>query len=126
MTNGVPPSCPHCAPLQARLAELQARLTDLEQQLAQARKNSSTSSKPPSSDLVKPPKARPAGQPKRRRGGQPGHEGHQRLAFPPEAVTEVHTHRLAHCPDCGHCLQRAQSAARVLQQMEINEQPVRI
>src|SRR3954469_21842705 len=127
MAKGIPPTCPHCAALQARLAELQARLTDLEQQLAQARKNSSTSSKPPSSDLVKPPKAHSAaGQAKRRQGGQPGHEGHQRLAFPPEAVTEVHMHRLAHCPDCGRCLQRAQSAARVLQQMEVSAQPVRI
>lgn len=126
MANGLPPPCPHCEALQVRLAELQARLTQLEQQLARARKNSSTSSKPPSSDLVKPPKTPPAaGQAKRSRGGQPGHPPHPRLAFPAEAV-EVHPHRLDQCPDCGHSLEDAPTAPRVIQQIELNDQPVRI
>jgi hypothetical protein len=37
-------------------AALQERIAVLEAELAKAKKNSSNSSKPPSSDLVKPPK----------------------------------------------------------------------
>jgi transposase len=133
MANGIPTPCPHCqalqtqlAAMQAQLVAVQARLTQVEQQLAQARKNSSTSSKPPSSDIVKPARAaHAAGQLKRRRGGQPGHARHQRRDFPPEAV-EVHLHRLDHCPDCGHPLEEAQTAPRILQQVEILDKPIRI
>ncbi len=53
---------------------LKARIVQLEHDLAQARKNSSTSSKPPSSDIVKPPKPSPtsAASTTRSPGGQPG------------------------------------------------------
>jgi len=126
MANEVPSPCSRCQELQARLDQLQDRLSQVEEQLAQARKDSSTSSKPPSSDIVKPAKAPPAnGRAKRQRGGQPGHPRHQRLDFPPEAVT-VHPHRLDHCPDCGQALQDADTAPRVIQQIEVIEQPVRI
>jgi hypothetical protein len=54
-------SCVNCERLQARVdaltatvAELQTTLDQVLAQLAAARKNSSTSSKPPSSDIVKP------------------------------------------------------------------------
>ena len=89
--------CRNCDRLTRRVAELEkqlsaamARIEDLERQLASAKKNSSTSSKPPSSDIVKPP--RPTAQAhtgqkrKRRRGGQPGHERHERMPFAPEDV----------------------------------------
>jgi len=89
--------CPNCARLSARVAELEkqlaaalARIAELERQLAAARKDSSTSSKPPSSDIVKPP--RPVAKDgkgrsrKRRRGGQPGHARHERTPFGPEEV----------------------------------------
>ena len=56
-------SCPSCRRLQALLDAQEARLKALEttvvrlqEKLAAARKDSSTSSKPPSSDIVKPPK----------------------------------------------------------------------
>src|SRR3954452_17436299 len=53
--------------LQAEIASLRASLVQLQEQLARARKDSSTSSKPPSSDLVKPATPPPAdGQTKRR------------------------------------------------------------
>ena len=61
------PRCANCAVLEARIAELEARLARLE-------KNSSNSSKPPSSDIVKPEIA--AGKKRRsrrKRGAQPGH-----------------------------------------------------
>ena len=89
--------CRNCARLAARVAELEqqlvaalARIAQLESQLASARKDSSTSSKPPSSDIVKPPRAagkgRAGGKRKRRPGGQRGHPRQDRKPFPPEAV----------------------------------------
>jgi transposase len=112
--------CSECARLKARVAELEA-------QLAAAQKHSGNSSKPPSSDIVKPPKGGPqAKNQKRRRGGQPGHPRHERPAFPPEQIDQTHEHKLEECPDCGGPLQDAESAPRVIQQVEIRQIPVRI
>ena len=65
------------ADLKAQLAAALERIAQLEHQLAAARKNSSTSSKPPSSDIVKPKKPLGKGGKKRKRGGQPGHKRHE-------------------------------------------------
>jgi hypothetical protein len=84
------------AELERLLAEALARIAELEKQLAAARKDSSTSSKPPSSDIVKPPQ--PAVQAtrgrkrKRRLGGRPGRPRHERAPFPPEEVDAVWTY----------------------------------
>ena len=51
------------AKLTAQLEQLTARIAELELALAKAKKNSSTSSKPPSSDIVKP-------KPKQKRPGR--------------------------------------------------------
>src|SRR3954453_9537881 len=129
------PPCPNCQRLQAQLDALQAQLDtlkadliQLQKQLAAARKNSSTSSKPPSSDIVKPPKPPPPkGQDKRRIGGQPGHPTHERGAFSPEQLNGgVHDYCSTLCPACGHGLQPAIAAPRVIQQMDIQEVPLRI
>ena len=48
------------------------RIADLEAENAKLRKNSSTSSKPPSGDIVKPPKPKGKGKKRRRKTG-----GHQ-------------------------------------------------
>jgi transposase len=77
------------AELEAQLASALARIAELEGQLAAARKDSSTSSKPPSSDIVKPPptsSGKPGRPRKRRPGGQPGHPRHARPPFPPEQI----------------------------------------
>jgi hypothetical protein len=84
-------SCPNCQRLLAllkaqetRLKALEATVALLQVQLAAAKKNSATSSKPPSSDIVKPPKpSPPEGQAQRKIGGQPGHPKHEREPFPP-------------------------------------------
>ena len=54
---------------EARNAELERRIGELEIALAKARKNSATSSKPPSSDIVKPPRPTPPGATGRRKIG---------------------------------------------------------
>jgi transposase len=107
-------SCPNCRRLQAlldaqeaRLRALEATVTRLEAHLAAARKDSSTSSKPPSSDIVKPPKSElPEGQERRHIGGQPGHPKHERDAFPPESINGASVdYHLDLCPCCGRDLQ---------------------
>src|SRR5258708_1622469 len=92
-------SCPRCAHFQQRVQQLEAAVEQLQRQLAAAKKDSSTSSKPPSSDIVKPPKpaAVDPNEPKRGIGGQPGHVAHFRTPFPAEQVTETVPHRLSHC-----------------------------
>src|SRR5712671_1900487 len=142
MGAGTTHSCSNCQRLQAQLDALQTQFesqqaqlktlqvafAQLQAQLAAARKDSSTSSKPPSSDIVKPPKPPPPeGQDKRRIGGQPGHPKHERVLFPPEQVNGgSHDYVLDLCPNCGHGLQPAAAAPRVVQQIEIHEVPLSI
>jgi transposase len=126
--------CPNCERLQAevealrgQLRGLQAVVGQLQERLAAAGKNSSTSSKPPSSDIVKPPKT-PAGQPPTPRspGGQPGHPKHERALFPPEQVTSFVEHPLQDCPECGGRLRRNGGLARVVQQVDVRELPLTV
>lgn len=113
--------------LEAQVAALRKRNAELEAEVARLRKNSSNSSKPPSSDIVKPPKPLPpAGGKKRRIGGQPGHPRHQRAAYPPEQIDRTRVYTLDRCPDCGGRLQRLRDEPRVIQQVEMVRQPVRI
>jgi transposase len=104
-------------------APLLERITALEAALAKAKKNSSNSSKPPSSDMVKPPKPSAKDGKKRKRGAQPGHPQHLRPIFPPEAVQHIEPYTLDCCPDCGGSLRLAKRPPEVLQQIEIAETP---
>src|SRR5436309_3500735 len=114
------PDCPGCRELEQRVAALEA-------QLAAARKHSGNSSKPPSSDIVKPPKNGPEGEDTPRTiGGQPGHPRHERPAFPLEQLDDTHDYTLDHCPDCGGKLTEAADAPKVIQQVEIIVNPIRI
>lgn len=118
--------------LQARMVELEKENSDLKKSLAEmeirlarARKDSSTSSKPPSSDIVKPPKEpSPEGDGKRKKGAQPGHPKHDRPPFPSDQIDEVHTYTMEDCPDCGGDLEPSDVAPRVIQQVEIVQRPV--
>jgi transposase len=103
---------------QRQIEQLQVLVEQLQQQLAQALKNSSTSSKPPSSDLVKPAKTPSTDGTPKRLGAQPGHKKHTRQDFPPEQVTAAFEHLLSGCPDCGGAL-RQQLFARVVQQVDL-------
>jgi transposase len=68
---------------------LKQKIQALEEKIAQLEKNSSNSSKPPSSDIVKPPKISHRFGKKRRLGGQPGHTKFSRKPFEPQQVDEV-------------------------------------
>ncbi len=81
----------------AGLTEQVTRLTD---KIAKLSKNSSNSSKPPSSDIVKPPKAKQADGP-RRQGGQSGHKGFNRQPFGPNRIDKT-IPLYAHSCDCGY------------------------
>ena len=73
------------------IENLLREVAELKLKLAKANKDSSTSSKPPSSDIVKPPgKKRPRGRPKKRKkGAQAGHDRKLRKPLPPERVDET-------------------------------------
>lgn len=121
-----PEMCPQCQVLSSRVATLEAELVRVREQLAAAKKNSATSSKPPSSDIVKPkPPERPDGQ-KRSIGGQPGHDKHIREPFSLEQVTAFETHELDACPGCGGALRLNPTNPRVVQQVDIEKMPLTI
>jgi transposase len=127
-------SCSGCVRLRAQLKALQAEVdalrvlvAELQRRLAQAQKDSTTSSKPPSSDIVKPPAPKPPeGQAKRSIGGQPGHERHQRPLVDPALLDASYTYETTVCPDCGHDLLHLSMAPRVIQQIDVQEMPVKV
>jgi transposase len=119
-------SCVGCARLQQQLQALHARVVFLEEQLAAARKNSGTSSKPPSSDIVKPPRPAAADGAPRSPGGQPGHAKHDRSPFPPEQIQATFDYRVDVCPDCGQPLRPTGFGPRVVQQVDLEFIPLRI
>ena len=74
---------------QEQIAGLLERISQLEDEIARLKKNSSNSSKPPSSDIVKPPKKLGRTGKKRKAGAQPGHPKFSRQPFEPQEVDEV-------------------------------------
>jgi len=112
---------------QQRIAELEQQVARLMEQVAKLSRNSSNSSKPPSSDIVKPPKPpKPKGKRKRKIGGQPGHPKHEREPFGPDQVNRVRTYALPACPRCGGRLKSLKEVPRIIQQVEIIDRPIRI
>ena len=77
--------------LSEAVERLEARVAELERKIAQLTRDSSNSSKPPSSDgpAVKARPRPPMKSKKRRPGGQPGHKGKTRMMVPVEMVDEV-------------------------------------
>ena len=88
------------------IAEKEKQIADLERQLAARKKNSTNSSKPPSSDgLVGDQRTRKKRKKSRRKpGGQTGHDGNHRPLVEPERVNEVISILPAECKHCGHGL----------------------
>ena len=102
------------ADAEKQIADAEKQIADLEQQLAARQKNSTNSSKPPSSDGLAG-NSRQRGRrkkSKRKPGGQKGHPGHHRPLAPPEQVQEV---RQVLPSACKHC---EQSLPQQPEQME--------
>ena len=79
-----------------QIERLTQRVAALELELAKARKDSSASSKPPSSDIIKPKPVRPPGRPRKAKvGGQPGHPRNLRVPLSPERVDEQIDYEIA-------------------------------
>ncbi|MHB1793837.1 MAG: IS66 family transposase [Acidobacteriaceae bacterium] len=89
-----------------QIAEQQEQIGDLQRRLTAFEKNSSNSSKPPSSDgPFKPARARrPRPRSKRKPGGQLGHPGHWRPQVPPDQVQQVVPVLPLCCKGCGQSL----------------------
>lgn len=83
------------AKLTAQLEAQSKRIGELELALAKAQKDSSSSSKPPSSDIVNPKPKKTAGQPtKLRRGARQGNQRHLRQPLPPDRVNRIVVHEI--------------------------------
>jgi transposase len=92
--------------LREELAKRDRQIADLERQLALRQQNSTTSSKPPSSDGLAG-RQRERGRRKksgRRPGGQVGHPGHCRALAPPERVNGFVDVFPEACRHCHHTL----------------------
>lgn len=103
------------------VAPLLKHIKALERKVAQLSKNSSNSSKPPSSDIIKPkPKGHRKG--KRKIGAQPGHPKHTRPLFPEDEITSFHDYRLDACPECDNPdVVFLDQPPRIIQQMELEK-----
>ena len=88
------------AELMALVERLTARVVELEAQVARLSRNSTNSSKPPSSDPPGVDRAsqKPSG---RKRGGQPGHKPSSRKLLPPDKVDVVVPLIPKTCDQCG-------------------------
>jgi transposase len=88
------------------LLQMSARIEELERKVALLTRDSSNSSKPPSSDgpAAKPKARRPIKSKKRKPGGQPGHKGANRDLIPTEEVNEVIPVYPNACGNCGAAL----------------------
>jgi transposase len=81
--------------LRETLSALQAENQSLREEIARLKKNSSNSSKPPSSDIVKPAKPASAKPSNGKAGGQPGHAKYERPPFPPEQIHRTRKYELS-------------------------------
>jgi len=111
-----------------RIADLDKQNADLERKLGLKLQNSTTSSKPPSSDgLAGKQRPRCVSQRKksgRKPGGQPGHPGHHRGLFPPERVNAVVPVYPAQCRHCEKTFRdRARAAQGEPQRHQVTELP---
>jgi transposase len=111
-----------------QIIDLGKQNADLERKLGLKLQNSTTSSKPPSSDgLAGKQRPRCVSQRKksgRKPGGQPGHPGHHRCLFPPKRVDEVVSIYPAQCGHCGKAFgERAQTAQGEPQRHQVTELP---
>ncbi len=84
-----------------KLLSFAAQIRQLERSIAGLTRNSSNSSRPPSSDPPGIKKAKKKAKSKRKQGGQPGHKGKNRKLLPVEEMDNIHD---IFPERCEHCL----------------------
>ena len=104
------------------IERLKAENSRLKEVVARLEKNSSNSSKPPSSDIVKAPKTRKS-KGKRNIGAQKVHERHLRTPFNEGQIDKIVDLTLQACPKCSGSLQATCEAPKKHQQVELVEKP---
>ncbi|MBW2195619.1 MAG: IS66 family transposase, partial [Deltaproteobacteria bacterium] len=103
----------------------QEKIKALEVKVAKLSKNSSNSSKPPSSDDITKPKSNKKNKKgKRKIGGQLGHQRHERPLFSEEEIDDFHSYILNACPDCHGEVSIMDGKPRIIQQVELKEDPL--
>lgn len=115
------------AELQAEVAELKRLLAAALDQIARLKRDSRTSSKPPSSDIIKPPPEAPDGRAKgggkkRKIGGQPSHAKHTRAPFAADQIDAVYEYAWPDADDVWEPL----DDFHTLQQIELRENPLMV
>jgi transposase len=106
-----------------QIADAEEQIADLERQLAARQKNSTNSSKPPSSDGLAG-NSRQRGRrkkSKRKPGGQEGHPGHHRPLASPEQVQEVRSVLPMECKHCGHSLPQQPEEMRTVGEVQCHQ-----
>jgi transposase len=109
-----------------KIADAEKQIADLERKLGLRRQNSTTSSKPPSSDgLAGEQRQRGSRRKKSRRkpGGQPGHRGHWRGLAPLSRVDRVIELFPPKCRHCDSCLSRRMSREGEPRRHQVTELP---
>jgi len=105
-------------PTVAKLLEYDAENTKLKRKIAQLERNSTNSSKPPSSDNPQDKEEKSKGENgndsrKRKPGGQPGHKGTKRGLIPVEEVNNLLHYYPERCSHCGKDLPQDETANEV-------------
>ena len=114
------------AKLTALVEQQAAEICELKLALAKAQKDSSTSSKPPSSDIAKPkPKKKPGRPRKPRRGGQPGHQRQLREPLPDHRVNEAIDYEITDT-DIQRLGLTATGEFETIQHIELPESPIHV
>jgi transposase len=111
------------ATLEEENARLKAEVKSLREQLAAKDKNSSTSSKPPSSDIVNP-KPKKKGRRKGKPGAKPGHKKHERK-IDPASADHYEFLDLDLCPECAGDLILVPGQEKLEEQIELVEKLTR-
>lgn len=89
------------AVVSALVEGFERRIAELEERLS---RNSTNSSRPPSTDPIGVKRKPPVPPSKKRRGGQMGHARRLRALVPPERVASINECKPASCRRCGHAL----------------------
>jgi hypothetical protein len=114
-----------CDQISRAVAAVSAEIESLKLELSKAKKDSSTSSKSPSSDIVKPPKKKSGRRKNAKPGGQRGHKRQLRQPLPPERVNESFVYEI----DDAEIRDRGLTATdefEIIQHVELLDLPVHV